>query len=271
MGNTSPDVLAAIVGAARRIVEVRRESLPEHALERRAAAQPDRRGAFESALRGGRVPRIIAECKRRSPSRGVLRRDYDPVALARGYERAGAAALSVLTEPAFFDGAPEHLQAVRAAVAVPILRKDFIVDSYQVLEARAWGADAVLLIAAALNDAGLASLVRHATELGLAALVEAHDATELTRALEAGAHVIGVNNRNLRTLAVDTATAADLIDLLPDEIVAVAESGLRSRADIDRLGAAGYDAFLIGEQFMTASDPARALAGLIGVPPCLSA
>jgi indole-3-glycerol phosphate synthase len=272
MHNAAPDVLAAIVAATRRIVEVRRASLPQRPLEAAVAAQPDRRGVFEAALRGGRPPRVIAECKRRSPSRGILRRDYDPVALAGGYERAGAAAVSVLTEPTFFDGRPEHLQAVRRAVALPILRKDFIVDGYQLLEARAWGADAVLLIAAALTGEELTTLVRGASELGLAALVEVHHAGELRRAVDAGARIIGVNNRNLQTLAVDTAISDDLIDLVPEDTLAVAESGLRTREDLDRLASAGYDGFLIGERLMAADDPAQALAALIGVaPPCLPA
>lgn len=265
MRNAGPDVLAAITAAARRITDARRVTVPESALEKRIGAQPPRRGSFAAACASGAAPRVIAECKRRSPSRGILRARYDPVALALAYARAGAAAISVLTEPAFFDGAPEHLVAVRAAVPLPLLRKDFIVDRYQLLEARAWGADAVLLIAAALTDGELRFLLREAEDLTLDALVEVHDRDEAFRAVEAGARLIGVNNRNLRTLRVDTATAAQMIEAIPDQAIAVAESGLRTRADLERLGSAGYDAFLIGERLVTADDPGLALAAFTRV------
>jgi indole-3-glycerol phosphate synthase len=209
---------------------------------------------------------IIAECKRRSPSRGVLARDYDPAAIAAQYERGGAAAVSVLTEPTFFDGAPEHLTAVRAVVDLPLLRKDFIVDEYQLFEARAIGADAVLLIAAALGQPDLVRLQSRARALDLAVLVEVHDDEELARAVDSGARVIGVNNRNLRTLAVDVEASYRLAAKMPAEVVAVSESGLHSRDDLDRLSAAGYRAFLIGERFMTDANPARAIGELIGIP-----
>ena len=264
MGNVqAPDVLGAIVGATRRIVEVRRRSVPDTVLARHAAAQATGGARFEAALRGGRPRRVIAECKRRSPSRGVLRAGYDPVALSRAYERAGAAAVSVLTEPTFFDGAPDHLRDVRAAVSLPLLRKDFIVDRYQLLEARAWGADAALLIVAALTQDELGTLVREADALGLATLVEVHDEAELARALDAGARIIGVNNRNLRTLGVDTGRSEQLARRIPAGVIAVAESGLGRRDDLDRLARAGYAAFLVGEQLVTASDPAAALAELL--------
>jgi indole-3-glycerol phosphate synthase len=193
----------------------------------------------------------------------VLREQYDPVAIARGYEAAGAAAVSVLTEPTFFDGALEHLAAVRAAVALPLLRKDFVVTEYQLHEARAAGADAVLLIVAALEPAALKTLAAHAAALGLDALVEVHDERELEVALEAGARIVGVNNRNLRTLEVDVEASERLIARIPREVIAVSESGLRTRADLDRLRAAGYRAFLIGERFMGADDPGAALAELL--------
>ena len=209
---------------------------------------------------------IIAECKRRSPSRGVLARDYDPAALATRYERGGATAISVLTEPTFFDGAPEHLTAVRAACDLPLLRKDFIVDEYQLFEARAMGADAVLLIVAALDQPDLVRLQRQAHALDLGVLVEVHDEQELSRAVDGGARVIGVNNRNLRTLAVDVEASYRLAAKLPADVVAVSESGLQSRDDLEKLSAAGYRAFLIGERFMTDADPARAIGELIGVP-----
>jgi len=210
---------------------------------------------------------VIAECKRRSPSRGVLAPQYDPVAIARQYETGGASAISVLTEPTFFDGALEHLAAVRQAVTLPLLRKDFIVDEYQLLEARAIGADAALLIVAALKQQDLVRLQRRAWELGLAALVEVHDDEELTRAIDSGAQIIGVNNRNLRTLAVDVAASRRLGARIPASVVGVSESGLTSRTDLEELAGQGYRAFLIGERFMTAPNPAQAIADLIGVRP----
>jgi indole-3-glycerol phosphate synthase len=261
-----PDLLRAIVAATRRIVETRREREPFAALARRAERMSPNGAAFEAALRGRDRVNVIAECKRRSPSKGVLAAEYDPVRLARAYERGGAAAISVLTEPTFFDGALDHLAAVRGAVKLPLLRKDFIVDEYQLHEARANGADAVLLIVAALEQAALARLHGAAVELGLAALVEVHEDDEVGRAVDAGARVIGVNNRNLRTLAVDVTASHRLAALIPSTVTAVSESGLKSRDDIERLRADGYSAFLIGERFMTDPDPARALADVTGVP-----
>jgi indole-3-glycerol phosphate synthase len=211
----------------------------------------------------GRV-NVIAECKRRSPSRGVLAPQYDPVSIARQYEAGGAAAISVLTEPTFFDGALDHLTAVRKAVDLPVLRKDFVVDEYQLLEARAAGADAVLLIVAALEQPDLVRLQSRAWELGLAALVEVHDDEELSRAIDGGARLVGVNNRNLRTLAVDVGASDRLAAKMPAGVIGVSESGLQTRGDLERLAAAGYRAFLIGERFMTDPDPARAITELIG-------
>ena len=193
----------------------------------------------------------------------MLRAHYDPAAIARRYAEAGAAAISVLTEPTFFDGSLAHLEAVRVVVDVPILRKDFVVDGYQVLEARAAGADAVLLIVAALSDEALARLTRDARALGLDVLVEVHDEAELDRALASGADLIGVNNRNLRTLAVDVEASVRLAARMPAGVLAVAESGLKSGSDVRRLQNLGYRAFLIGERFMTATDPGDALAGLL--------
>jgi indole-3-glycerol phosphate synthase len=258
-----PDLLATIVAATRRIVEVRQEIEPQAALAERAAAQPSRRGRFSTALSRLDSVNVIAECKRRSPSKGVLRADYDPVAIARGYELAGAAAISVLTEPTFFDGSLEDLQAVRAAVQVPLLRKDFIVSEYQLLEAKVAGADAVLLIVSALRPVELKVLHDHASRLGLDVLVEVHDAQELAIALDAGARIVGVNNRNLRTLAVDVHVSEELIAKLPPEVVGVSESGLRTAADLLRLRGLGYRAFLVGERFMTAADPGSQLAELL--------
>lgn len=260
---TAPDLLRTIVAATGRIVEIRRQREPLAGLERRAAAANPRGSLFESALGAAGRVNVIAECKRRSPSRGVLATTYDPVAIARQYEAGGAAAVSVLTEPTFFDGALDHLTAVRAAVGVPLLRKDFIVDDYQLLEARAAGADAVLLIVAALEQRALGHLQERAAELGLATLIEVHDEEELARALDSGARLIGVNNRNLRTLAVDVEASYRLAGQIPANVVAVSESGLQSRADLEKLSAAGYRAFLIGERFMTDSNPAAAIRALI--------
>ena len=258
------DLLETIVAATRRIVEVRQAAEPLAALAARAAAMPKRTGRFQAALAGADEVNVIAECKRRSPSKGVLREDYDPVAIATGYAAAGAAAISVLTEPTFFDGSLDHLRAVRAAVDVPLLRKDFIVSEYQLLEAKAAGADAVLLIVAALRPAELKVLHDHARRYGLDVLVEAHDATELAIAIDAGARIIGINNRNLRTLTIDVRASETLIAQMPADVIAVSESGLKTAADIARLKALGYRAFLIGERFMTEPDPARAIRGLMG-------
>jgi indole-3-glycerol phosphate synthase len=259
----SADLLETIVAATRRIVEVRQASEPMAALAERAHAVPSHRGRFYDALAGGNRLNVIAECKRRSPSKGVLRAEYDPVAIAKAYEEAGAAAISVLTEPTFFDGALEHLTAVRAAVNVPLLRKDFIVSEYQLLEAKAAGADAVLLIVAALRPAELKVLHDHARRYGLDVLVEVHDARELAIAIDVGARIVGVNNRNLRTLEVDVHASEELIANMPREIIAVSESGLKTAADLVRLRGLGYRAFLIGERLMAAADPGVALKALI--------
>jgi len=233
-------------------------------LDKRAALASPRGARFEQALaRSGRW-NVIAECKRRSPSRGVLAETYQPVTIAQAYARGGAAAISVLTEPTFFDGALEHLTAVRDAVDLPIIRKDFIVDEYQLFEARAIGADAVLLIAAALSQARLVELQTRAWNLGLATLVEVHDPEEMSRAIDSGARTIGVNNRNLRTLTVDVEASHRLAAMLPAGVVGVSESGLRTSGDLVRLRAAGYRAFLVGERFMTAPDPAAAIRELLG-------
>jgi indole-3-glycerol phosphate synthase len=258
------DLLETILAATRRAVEVRAQRVPAAALSAQAERWASRAGRFVSALRRGDAVSIIAECKRRSPSRGVLRAEYDPVAIARGYAAAGAAAISVLTEPAFFDGALEHLEAVRRAVDTPLLRKDFILSEYQLLEARAAGADAVLLIVAALEPRELMTLHARARSLDLDVLMEVHSAAELEVAIDAGATIIGVNNRNLRTLDVDVTASEALIRRMPPGVVAVSESGLRSADELERLGHLGYRAFLIGERFMTAPDPGQALRALIG-------
>ena len=258
------DLLAAITASARKSAEVRERARDSEVREAAAGGAP-RGDEFLSRLRGtagGRVP-IIAECKRRSPSRGILRHPYDPVAIAAGYEAAGAAAISILTEPTFFDGALDHLSAVRDRVGIPLLRKDFIATPFQIVEARAAGADAVLLIVGALHPTALAALMAEAAVQKLAALVEVHSREELRVALDNGATLVGVNSRNLKTLEVDLRVFDELIDDVPEHVTVVAESGLREAVDLRRLRVGGYDAFLIGERFMTTPNPGEALAELI--------
>jgi indole-3-glycerol phosphate synthase len=254
-------LLETIVAATRRAVEVRAAVRPIGALAKDVRRQPDGAG-FEAALRASPSPRIIAECKRRSPSRGILRQDYRPAVHAAAYASAGAAAISVLTEPTFFDGSLDHLRGVRAAVSLPVLRKDFIVTDYQLVEAVEAGADAALLIVGALEQDELKTLVRRAGELNLAALVEVHDTGEIPRAIDAGARIVGVNSRDLRTLSVDPGVLEAAARLLPAGVVRVAESGIRERGDIDRLSGLGYDAFLVGERLITHADPGSALRDL---------
>lgn len=255
-------VLGQIVARTRARVHERHREVP---LERfmAMAPTPGTRRAFEQTLaRPGRV-NVIAEFKRRSPSRGAIREDLHPVHVAQAYEVGGAAALSVLTEEEFFGGQLDDLQQARSATLLPTLRKDFIVDPYQVWESWFAGSDALLLIVAALSDAELRRLYTAATECGVAALIEVHNADELRRALDVGATLVGVNNRDLRTLEVTLETAFDLALLIPDDVVAVAESGIKTGEDIRRLREAGYDAFLIGEHLMRAPDPGEALQQLI--------
>lgn len=258
----SGSVLEAAVAAARRSAAERSRAGGAVAVARAADLAVPRASAFEAALRRPGT-RVIAECKRRSPSRGVLRADYRPADIAAGYARAGAAAISVLTEPTFFDGQLSHLAGVRGCVDVPLLRKDFIVTEFQILEARAAGADAVLLIVAALSDRDLATLVAAAGGYGLAAMVEAHTRDEVGRALSAGARVVGVNSRDLRTLDVDPGVFEIAALNWPDRVIAVAESGIRTAADVVRLSRLGYSAFLVGERFMTSEDPGAALAAFL--------
>ena len=260
---TPPDLLATIVAATRHAVGERERRCPAAELASRTASAAPAGARFVAALTAPGGLNVIAECKRRSPTRGILRADYRPDQIAAAYEAHGAAAVSVLTEPTFFDGSLDHLRAVRAAVRLPVLRKDFVVTPYQLLEAVTAGADAVLLIVAALDDAELGTLLDQARSLGLGVLVEVHDAAELRRAVRAGADVIGMNNRNLRTLAVDLNASRTLIGQLPPGTVGVAESGLRTSDDLVALGGAGYPAFLIGESLMTAPDPGEALGRLL--------
>ncbi len=258
----SGTVLDGILARTRETVARERERRPLALLEAAAREQPAARPFAAALAQSGRT-NVIAEHKRRSPSRGAIREDLSPGDVARAYEKAGAAALSVLTDEPFFGGQLQHLVEARASAALPVLRKDFVIDAWQVWEARAAGADAVLLIVAALSEPELRDLLATTREAGLAALVEVHDRGELRRALGAGAEIVGVNNRDLRTLAVSLDTALGLGDAIPDAVVAVAESGIKTGADLRRLRAAGFDAFLIGEQLMSAADPGRALAGLL--------
>jgi indole-3-glycerol phosphate synthase len=234
-------------------------------LEGRAAAHTPR--GFAANLRriaASRArPAVIAELKKASPSKGVIRPDFDPADLARGLEAAGAGALSVLTDAPFFQGSIENLERASAATTIPCLRKDFMVDRFQVLEARASHADAILLIVAALTDAELKSLSAEAYTLGLDVLCEVHDGDELERAVQIGCQMIGVNSRDLRTFAMHPEIQMELADHIPADVLRVAESGIRGRDDIDRLASLGYDAFLIGETLMRESDPGAALAALL--------
>lgn len=244
----------------RLVIEQRRMPLPVLKMAVRKADPPR---DFAAAL-GSDGCNVIAELKQASPSRGTLRVDFQPVLLARGLEQAGAAALSVLTEEEHFQGSLEHLRKVRTGVALPVLRKDFLVDPWQVWEARAADADSFLLIVAVLGDGLLRELIALGRELGMEPLVEVHTSDELHRALDAGARIIGVNNRDLRTFEVRVETSLEMVESIPQECLAVCESGLRTHGDLQRLGAAGFDAFLVGERLMQAPDPAAALQELLG-------
>lgn len=254
-------ILDRIMDTKRREVAAARAALPDAALERRAADLPPARDFTAAVGRTGGV-NVIAEVKKASPSAGVIRADFDPVAVARIYERHGAAAISVLTDVEYFQGSLAYLTAVRAAVGVPVLRKDFVLDRYQLLEARCAGADAALLIAECLPGDELATLQRQATELGLHTLVELHDAHELPRVLACGARVIGINNRDLRTFTTRLEQTLDLLPHIPADRVVVSESGIRTHADLQRLGAAGARAVLVGESLMRSPDIGAALDAL---------
>jgi len=257
--------LARAVADARSDAERRAERLPLDMLRAAAAELPPARGLRAAVRRGPDGPRVIAEVKRRSPSKGDIRIDLDPAALAGAYADGGAAAVSVLTEPRHFAGSPDDLLAVRAAVELPVLRKDFVTCAYQVWEARAWGADAILLIVAALDPPSLRKLLDEAAEAGLDALVEVHTEPEAEAAAAAGATLIGVNTRDLTTLEVDPDRFAVVRRALPAEAVLVAESGIRDRADVEAAAGAGADAVLVGETLVRASDPAAAVRDLLAV------
>ena len=260
------DILARILATkAEEIAAAKcRRSFADIAADARAQSRVrDFEGALRKTIAAGR-PAVIAEIKKASPSRGVLRADFDPPAIAASYERGGAACLSVLTDRTYFQGDPGYLTAARAACALPALRKDFIVDDYQIAEARAIGADAILLIVAALTDAQLAALEACAREFGLAVLVEVHDRAELDRALRLATPLIGINNRNLRTFEVSLATTFDLLGAIPPARLVVTESGILSPSDVAAMRTRGVNAFLVGEAFMRADDTGAALAAMFG-------
>ena len=260
-------VLSTIITARRRRIEELRAKLPVESLRQIAEARSDYRD-FAGAL-SGEVLSVIAELKKASPSRGLLRPEYRPLEIAESYQQAGASALSVLTEEDFFQGSIRDLKAVRGAVRLPILRKDFIVDEYQVYESAAAGADALLLIVAALEDKDLKHFLALAAQLRVAALVEVHTAGELERATAAGAQIIGINNRNLNTLEVSLETSFRLREMIPPSCLAVSESGIRSGADLEKLAGAGFNAVLIGEHLMLAGDPGTELSRLLKSAPTL--
>ena len=260
------DILDRILAKKAEEVAAAQAARPREAIDADAhAAAPARdfAGALERAIAAGRSA-VIAEIKKASPSKGVIREDFDPAAIAASYERAGAACLSVLTDRTFFQGAPDYLATARGACALPVLRKEFIVDPYQVAESRALGADAVLLIVSALDDARLAALAAQASDLGMAVLVEVHDAGELDRALALPNAIVGINNRNLRDFSVSLQTTIALLPRIPAGRLVVTESGILAQRDVAQMRRHGVHAFLVGEAFMRAEDPGAALARLFG-------
>jgi indole-3-glycerol phosphate synthase len=261
---TDRDILTRILATKGKELAAAKASIPLIEMRARATSAPTPRdfaGALRAKIGVGRSA-VIAEIKKASPSRGVLRPIFDPAAIAGRYEAGGAACLSVLTDRDYFQGRPEHLIAAREACSLPVLRKDFLIDEYQVLESRALGADCILLIVAALDDARLAALEATARALGMAVLVEVHDGSELDRALELSTPLIGVNNRNLRTFGVSLDTTLELLPRIPADRLVVTESGILAPADVARMRARGVQAFLVGEAFMRAADPGAALATL---------
>ena len=270
MGNDASDTLARICAQTRDEVAIRASRLPLRDLRARVRDLDDARAAprgFAAALQRKTAERqagLIAEIKKASPSAGLIRADFDPVAIARAYEAAGAACLSVLTEGASFQGRIADLQAARAAVALPVLRKDFILDEWQVYESRLAGADCILLIMAALGDEQASALLALARSLDLDVLVEVHDSAELDRALALPVALIGINNRNLRTLRTDLGTTIALAPLVPPDRLIVTESGIATRADVTRLAAVGASCFLVGESLLRQADAGAAARALLG-------
>ncbi|HNJ84352.1 MAG TPA: indole-3-glycerol phosphate synthase TrpC [Piscinibacter sp.] len=260
------DILDKIVAVKREEIAAAKRVRDEASLRREAEAlggQRDFVGALRAKIAAGRAA-VIAEVKKASPSKGVLRERFVPAEIAASYERGGAACLSVLTDLQFFQGSAEYLRQARAACALPVLRKDFMVDAWQVWEARAMGADCILLIAACLGDAQMAELEAQAHALGMAVLVEVHDGAELDRALKLKTPLVGINNRNLRTFEVTLDTTIGLLPRVPAERLLVTESGILAPADVKRMRDARVNAFLVGEAFMRAADPGAALASLFG-------
>jgi len=260
--------LDQIVAATRRRVADAKRSADLRQLEQRAEPHAPRGFRRALATRSRTGPAVIAELKKASPSRGLIRANFDPESLAGELEAAGATALSVLTDEAFFQGSLHNLERASASTKVPCLQKDFVIDEFQLLQARAYGADAILLIVAVLSQAELIALSQKGRALGLDVLCEAHNEEELRRAVDAGSDLIGVNNRDLRTFKVDVNTGVRLAELIPQNVISVAESGIDNGADIARLRAAGYQAFLIGESLMKAESPGEALQSLIAEAEC---
>ncbi len=259
-----PDILERIVAVKRDEVAQAKSERDAASVRQAALGRQDVRdfvGALRSKINAGHAA-VIAEVKKASPSKGVLRENFDPAAIAATYGAHGAACLSVLTDATFFQGSAAALQAARAACSLPVLRKDFIVDRYQIDEARAMGADAVLLIASCLDDAQMAAFEAQAHALGMAALVEVHDARELERALKLKTPLIGINNRNLRSFEVSLQTTLDLLAQVPKDRIVITESGIATRADVAQMRSHEVHAFLVGEAFMRQSDPGAALAKL---------
>jgi indole-3-glycerol phosphate synthase len=252
-----PDILATIVEQKKLDLEVRDPNVEE-----RAEQSVTQRRDFLAALKG-RTPAVIAEIKQASPSKGVLATQFDPASIARWYQQGGAAALSVLTDERHFQGSLSDLASARAAVGIPVLRKDFTIDAYHVHQAAAHSADAILLIAAILSERQMRDFRELAEHYRMAALVEVHDEEELKPAIASGARIIGVNNRNLHTFEVSLETSLDLADKIPSGVTRIAESGIHSSADIERLRSAGYQAFLVGEHLMKSGDPVAALRALL--------
>lgn len=264
--NQSVSILDEIVTSKQREVAAARQRMPLEEMEDQAVTAPPVRN-FRAALAGPGPIQLIAEVKKASPSANVIRADFDPVGIARTYQAHGAACLSVLTDAPYFQGHLSYLARVRASVAIPLLRKDFLIDEYQVVEARLAGADAILLIAEILDDATMASLLQRARSLEMAALVEFHDEANLPRVLAAGADLVGINNRDLRRFVTDLELTLRLRDRIPSDVVLVSESGIRTRADVERLEAAGVSAILVGEALMRANDVGLAVEQLLGLAP----
>jgi indole-3-glycerol phosphate synthase len=260
------DILQRILAAKKAEIATARAAVAQEALEALAAQMPAPRdfvGALRKRLDAGR-PAVIAEVKRASPSKGLLRAQFDPAAIAASYEAGGAACLSVLTDREFFQGDAAHLQAARAACSLPVLRKDFMLEPYQVYESRALGADCILLIAAVLEVAQMKALEQVASGLGMAVLVEVHDRSELDSALALRTPLLGINNRDLRSFETRLETTLELRASVPEGRIVITESGILARADVARMRAQGVGAFLVGEAFMRAPDPGAALSGLFG-------